>query len=151
MLGNERVRSLCVPEFELPVGARMQFGASRIGYHPFLLHSQIAKPSLVDDPWNNIWCVCWWDEILEVPTIAVTEHSMRKEGEGNESVEQGEKNGQPMVEDDDWDGEKSDSTVVVALERERRYHVDDTRDGRRKVLDAVEESKGCQGRTPVFP
>lgn len=44
---------------------------------------------------------------------------MRKESEGDESVQQGEKNGQPMVEDDDWDGEKSDSAVVVTLEGER--------------------------------
>lgn len=59
VLGDERVRSLCVPKLELPLRTGVQFGASSIGCDPFLLHSQITEPSLVDDPWNDLWRVHW--------------------------------------------------------------------------------------------
>lgn len=97
----------------------MEFGAGSITYDPFLFHSQITKPSLVDDSWNDLWCIHGWDEILKVPTVTVAKDGMRKKSEGGESVQQGEKNGQSAVEDDDWDSETSDSAVVVALKRER--------------------------------
>jgi len=120
VFGDERVRSLRVPKLELPLRTGMESGASGIGYGPFLFHSQITQPSLVYDPRNDIWRVRWWDEILEVPTVTVTENGMRKKSEGEESVQQGEQNGQPVVEDDDWDGEKGHPTVVVTLDGERR-------------------------------
>lgn len=89
MLGDERVRSLCVPKLELPLGTRMQLGAGSVGYDPFLLHSQVTKPGLVNDPWDDLWRVRWWDEVLEVPTVTVTKDGMRKKSEGDESVQQG--------------------------------------------------------------
>ena len=98
----------------------MQFGASSVGYGPFFLHSQIAEASPVYDSWNDLWRVRWWDEILKIPTVTFAEDGMRKKREGEESVQEGEKYGQSMVEYDDWDGDESDSAVVMALERERR-------------------------------
>jgi hypothetical protein len=135
VFSDERVRSLRVPKLELPLRTGMESGASGIGYDPFLLHSQITQPSLVYDPRNDIWRVHWWNEILEVPTVTITENGVRKKSEGDESVQQSEQNGQPVVEDDDWDGEKSYSTVVVTLDGERRQHVDERRKGREGVDD----------------
>jgi hypothetical protein len=43
----------------------------------------------------------WRDEILEVPAVSIPEDGMGQKGEGEEGVQQGEKNGQSVVEDDD--------------------------------------------------
>lgn len=117
---HESICPLCVPKLELPPRGRVELCATGIGDDPFLLHLQISETGLVNDSRNNLWCVLWGDEILEVPPISITEDDMGQKGESEEGVEQREENRQSMVEDDYENGEKTNTTVVVPLEGERR-------------------------------
>ena len=96
----------------------MKFGAARVGDDPFFLHLQVAETDLVNNLWNNLLCALWWDEVLEVPPVSAAEDSMGPKGEGGEGVKEGDEDGQPVVEDDNEDGEKAEAAVVATLEGE---------------------------------
>jgi len=71
----------------------VEFGATCVGDDPFFLHLQVTEPDLVDDPWNNLLCALWRDEILEIPPVSVTKDGMGPKGEGGEGVKEGDENG----------------------------------------------------------
>ena len=119
ILRHESVCPLGIPKLELPLRTRVEFGAACIGGDPFFLHLQVAETDLVHNPWNNLRCALWRNEILEVPAISVAENGVGPEGEGGEGVEEGDENRQAMVEDDYEDGEKAEAAVVATLEGER--------------------------------
>ena len=75
VLCDECVCSFCIPKLEPPF--RVEFCATGIGYSPFLLHGQVPEASLVNDPRNDLRCICWGDKILKIPAVTVTKDGMR--------------------------------------------------------------------------
>jgi hypothetical protein len=80
----------------------------------------------VNDSWNDLGCIIWGDEVLEVPPISIPENSMGQKGEGDVGVEQSEENRQSMAENEYGEGEETNSTVVVTLEGKQWEHDGDT-------------------------
>ena len=93
ILRHESVCSLCIPKFELPFRAGVEFGTTCVGDDPLFLHLQVAKTDLVHNLWNNLLSALWWDKVLEVPPISGAEDGMGPKGEGGEGVKEGDENG----------------------------------------------------------
>lgn len=83
---HESVRSLCIPKLELPLRTGVEFGTTCVGDDPLLLHLQVAETCLVDNPWDNLRCALWRDEIDEVPAISGAKDGVRQKGKGDEGI-----------------------------------------------------------------